>query len=117
MKRLLALAALAFATPAHADGFKNREIAFQVLNAADLIQTCHFISTGRGVEGNPIITSIMGETPSCRSLAAFKAGGGILHYLIAKELNKRDPEAAKWFQTVSIGVQGTVVAANFRLIF
>ncbi len=112
----LALSACA-ATPAHADAFTKREVAFQVLNAADAATTCHAVNSGQAVEGNPLISGVLGKRPSCGSLVAFKAATGALHWLIASEINKRDPNGAKWFQIVSIGVQGGVVAANLRFVF
>jgi len=66
MRRLLPLAAL-IATPAYADGFKNREIAWQVLNAADAAQTCHIVSRG-GSEANPLARAIIGREPSSGAL-------------------------------------------------
>lgn len=113
-----ALAALALvATPAHADGFTNREIALQALNVVDTVQTCHFLSTGRAVEGNPVITGILGKHPKCGELVAFKIGFGALHWFVADRINRSDPKAAKVFQIVSIGIQGGVVAANMRFVF
>lgn len=116
MKRLLPLAAL-IATPAYADGFENREIAFQVLNAADAAQTCHIVSTGRGVEANPIARAVIGRKPSCATIFGFKAASGVAHYAIADFLRDRDPQAAKVFQIMTIVIQGGVVAANMRFVF
>lgn len=100
------------ATPAHADGFKNREIAFQALNAIDAAQTCQFIGSGRGSELNPLL----GKHPSCPKVIGFKLATGVIHYLIADHLNDRNPKAAKVFQIVSIVVQAGGVALNFRLV-
>lgn len=105
------------AQPAYADGFKDREIAFQVLNAADAATTCHAVGSGQAIEGNPLAAAIIGKRPSCGSVIAFKAANGALHWLIASELNKRDPKLAKTVQIVSIVVQGGVVAANLRFVF
>ncbi len=112
MKRALAALAL-IATPAHADGFQTREIAFQALNAADAAQTCHIVGTGRGVELNPLL----GRHPSCGKVIAFKAGVGVLHYLLADYFRDRDPRAARIFQIATIAIQGGVVTANMRLVF
>ncbi len=114
MKRALAaLALLASCQPAYADSFQTREIAFQALNAADAAQTCHIVGTGRGVELNPIL----GRHPKCGEVIAFKAGVGVLHYLLADYLRDRDPRAARLFQIATIAVQGGVVAANLRFTF
>ncbi len=32
-------------------------------------------------------------------------------------MNKHDPAVAKWFQRVSIGIMGGLVAANLRFTF
>jgi len=115
MRRLLPLAAL-IATPAYADGFANREIAWQVLNAADAAQTCHIVSRG-GSEANPLARAIIGRTPSCGTTVGFKLASGVLHYVIADHLRDRDPKAAKVFQIVTLVVQGGVAAANMRFVF
>lgn len=107
------LAMLMLATPAHADGFKNREIAFQALNAIDAVQTCHTVGSGRAVEANPLL----GRNPSCGKVIGFKVASGVLHYVIADHLRDRDPGAAKVFQIVSLVLQGGVVAANMRFVF
>ena len=114
----LALPLALIATPAHADAFTNREVAYQVLGAVDAAQTCTFIRTGRAVEANPIAVAVFGsDQPSCGQVIAFELVGGALHWVIASEINKRDPEAAKWFQIATIVVQGSVVAANLRFVF
>lgn len=119
----LALAAIPLAmlpSPASAEvnAFTKREIAYQVLGAVDAAQTCTFIRTGRAVEANPIAVAVFGsDQPSCGQVIGFKLVGGALHWVIASEINKRDPEAAKWFQIATIVVQGGVVAANLRFVF
>jgi len=105
------------ATPAHADAFTEREIAFQVLNMADAATTCHAVNSGQAIEGNPLIAGILGKRPKCGELIAFKAAAGALHWVIAAEINKTDPKLAKWLQIASIGIQGGVVAANLRFVF
>jgi hypothetical protein len=112
MKYLIALA-LATPTAAHADAFTNREIAFQVLNMADAATTIDCLNRDVCHETNPIL----GRRPTTGGILAFKAAEGALHYFIARELNKRDPKAARIFQTVSIVFQGGVVASNLRFTF
>lgn len=109
---LIPLALLA-ATPAHADAFTNREVAFQVLNAADTIETCHVLATGKGYEANPLI----GKHPSCGRLVGIKAVSGAVHWFVADRINRIDPEFAKWFQIITNAIQGAVVAANLRVVF
>lgn len=115
--RFLALALAACATPAYADAFRDREIVYQVLGAADAATTCHAVNSGQAIEGNPLVSAVIGKRPSCGGVIAFKAATGVLHWLIAREINKRDPNGAKVFQVVSIGVQGGVVVANLRFVF
>ena len=112
MIRLALLLAL-IPTPALADGFTNREIAFQVLNAADAAQTCDFLRRGTAHELNPLY----GKHPSCAKVVAFKAIGGGIHYALVSKINETDPELAKWVQIITIAVQGGVVAANLRFAF
>ena len=107
-------ACLMLSTPSHAlDAWQKRQVAFHTLNAIDVIQTCHVLQSGKGFEANPIF----GRNPSCSTLVAAKIGGSILHQIIAAELRKRDEEAAKLFQLVTIGVQGGVVVWNFTVVF
>lgn len=106
----LAAATALTATPALADGFKDREVAFQVLNAADTIETCVALGNGRAQESNPFL----GKHPSCGTVVGFKLGAGVLHYAVAKLLT---PKQAKVFQIVTIVGQGAVVAANLRFAF
>lgn len=113
-KLLSGIAVIALTTsPACADGFEKREIAFQALNAIDAAQTCHIVGSGRGYELNPLL----GKHPSCGKVVGVKLATGLVHYLIADHLNDRNPKAAKAFQIVSIVVQGGVVAANFQFVF
>ena len=112
MKRLLPLAALV-ASPAYADGFKDREIAYQLLNAVDAAQTIDCLKREVCVELNPIY----GRDPTPGKIIGVKVVGGVLHYVIARFIHDRDPKGAKVFQIVTIVVQGGVVAANFRFTF
>ena len=113
MKYLLAAVAILAAQPAHADAFRDRQTAFQALSAIDAAQTCYALETGRGREMNPIL----GSKPSCPKVIAFKLGATVLHEVIAREIDKHDPDAARVFQIASIVIQGGVVAANFRIVF
>lgn len=111
-KVLTAVALLAATTPAYADAFQNREVAYQVLNVADAVQTCALTAKGYR-ELNPLI----GSNPSCGKVIGVKVGFGVLHYVISRALEDRNPDAAKVFQIATIVVQGGVVAANLRFVF
>lgn len=112
--RLLAIIAILISTPAHADAFRDREIAWQALNALDAAQTCYAVGTGRGHEGNPLARAVIGKYPSCPAVIGFKAANGALHLALAHALPERE---ARLFQIASLVVQGGVVAANFRVVF
>lgn len=86
------------------------EYVWQGLNAIDAVETCVFLRSGRAQEANPLL----GRHPSCGKVVAFKAGAGVLHYLIADSL---DPEARRIFEIVSIAVQGGIVAWNAQFVF
>jgi hypothetical protein len=114
MKLPLAALFLFLATPVHAlDSWEKRQVAYHTLNAIDTIQTCHVLQSGKGYELNPIF----GKTPDCGTLVAAKIGGSILHQIISSELRKHDEKAAKLFQIISIGFQGSVVVWNFSVVF
>ena len=110
MRYLLATLALT-ATPAHAN--TEREIAFQVLNAADAIETCDFLHRGVAHELNPLV----GKHPSCETVIAYKVAAGGVHYFLVWELEKRDPKLAKVVDILTIALQGGVVVANLRFVF
>jgi len=110
IKALTILSLLLAATPARADGFKDREIIFQSLNAVDAIQTCSFLARGTARELNPIL----GSNPSCEKVIGFKIAAGALHYLVSKTLRHHDEKAAKIFQITTIGIQGAVVTWNMQ---
>lgn len=114
---LCSTVATLFTVPARADGFADREIVYQALNAIDAAQTCHIINSGKGIEGNPAVRLFIGKNPSCEKVIGFKLVSGLAHYLFAKHLNNSNTNAAKGFQIVSIVIQGGVVVANFKIVF
>jgi hypothetical protein len=114
MKKLLTVLLLSLAAPSYAlDAWEKRQITYHTLNAVDTIQTCHILQSGKGYELNPVF----GRNPDCGTLVAAKIGASILHQIIATELRKRDERAAKLFQIITIGVQGSVVVWNFSVVF
>jgi hypothetical protein len=117
MKRHLILASflisLGLSSPARADAFTMREIAFQALNLADAAQTISCLDRNVCHEGNPLF----GSNPSTAKVLGIKAGFGVLHYAVARLLNDRNPRAARIFQIATIAIQGGVVAANLRFTF
>ena len=112
MRKLLPLLAL-IPSPALAEPWQKWETGYQILNATDAVQTCRFLADGRAYELNPIL----GRHPSCGAVVGFKIGTGVLHYLLVREVAKRDPNAAKWVAVASVALQGGVVFANLRFVF
>ncbi len=92
---------------------KKMEIIFQSLNAIDAVQTIDCLNREICYEVNPLL----GKYPSTEKIIAIKATSGIIHYIITKELYKRNPKSARIFQYVTIGIQGSVVVANMRFVF
>ena len=89
------------------------EIAFQVLNATDAIQTCALVSGGRASEGNPLF----GKHPSCAKVFGIKAVAGTLQYLLWSKLRRDNPKAALNAARWAVIIQGAVVSANMRFVF
>ena len=92
---------------------KQLELAYQTLNVIDAVQTIDCLDRNVCRELNPLL----GRNPSAEKVIAFKAGGGIIHFLITRAIYERDPYLAKRFQVLSLVVQGGVVAANLRFAF
>lgn len=89
------------------------EIAFQVLNAADALETIYCTRRARCDEGNPII----GMHPSAGRIIAVKALAGVVHYAITRHLFKKRPEwVDEWVVTTTV-LQGGVVLWNLQHCF
>jgi hypothetical protein len=89
------------------------ETTYLALSAIDAAQTIRCLKRDLCEEGNPLF----GRHPSAGTLISGKLGGGILHYLLMNELNKRDPKVALRTAQISAGLQGGVVAMNARIAF
>lgn len=112
-RQALIAAALLSATPAAAKDVPDSEYVFQALNIIDGLQTIDCLKRDVCHEANPLL----GRNPSTGKLVAVKVGTGVIHYLIARRLYERNPRAAHLFETISIGIQGGIVAANLRFAF
>lgn len=88
-------------------------MVFLTLSAIDAIQTIDCLNRNVCYEANPIY----GRRPSTEKIIGIKVIGGVLHYLLIQELYKRDPKLTRTVQYISIGIQGSVVAANLRFSF
>lgn len=104
-------------SPDQRKAFRNREIAYHVLGAMDAATTCHAISSGQAVEGNPAAAALIGRRPSCGKVIAFKLAGSVVHHFIATKFFDQSVEKARQFQIVSLVIQGAVVGANMRFVF
>jgi hypothetical protein len=117
-KLLFTFMLLMIATPSKAaeptwEEMKKLELVFQSLNAIDAVQTIDCLNRQICYELNPL----MGKHPSTEKVIGFKVANGIIHYILTKEIYKRNPKSARTFQYISIGIQGSVVAANMRFAF
>jgi hypothetical protein len=95
---------------------RDREIVFQVLNAIDAVQTvtwCDRFPKNVKCEANPLF----GDHPSTGKIVGIKVVNGLLHYLITKRLEKRNPKYVEFWQVSTIVIQGGVVALNLRTAF
>jgi len=89
------------------------ETTYLALSAIDAAQTIRCLKRSLCEEANPIF----GKHPHAGTLIASKLGGGLLHYVLINELNKRDPRMALRTAQISAGLQGGVVAMNARIMF
>lgn len=111
MKRLLLSLALV-ATTAHAADWTvadtHRELAFTGLLVLDTLQTHDIAHAPTYQEENPIL----GSHPSNASINRYMLGCAIGHYLISRALPAED---RKYWQWLTIGVEGSIVAHNFYI--
>ena len=91
----------------------RREIAYQVLNAVDAVQTISCLERGVCHEMNPLL----GRSPSPGKVLAFKAASGGVHYLVTRLLEAEAPGAVNGWQITTIAIQGGVVAWNMQFVF
>lgn len=107
----------AFAVQARLDRVRKDatrwEIAFQVLNAVDTIQTIDCLQRNICTEANPLF----GKNPSAGKLIAAKGAVAVVHWLMFAKLRKDKPYLARTAARISVVLQGSVVAANARFTF
>jgi hypothetical protein len=106
---IILLCLTACATPAKwTKGDINREIAFQVLNVADIALTQKVLQDPNVREMNPFL----GDKPSAGRLAAFGAGVGISHALVTHYIK---PEWRPFWQWAGIVVKVGCIANNYSI--
>jgi hypothetical protein len=93
--------------------WKAWEYAFLVGSAVDTIDTAICRSRDTCIERSPLY----GRTPAWEKVVALKVGTSAAHYLIVREIAKRDPKVARIAAMVSAVVQGGVLVFNFRKEF
>ena len=89
------------------------ETTFLALSAVDAAQTIRCLKRDLCQEANPLF----GKHPSAATIVGSKLAGGLLHYALINDLNKRDPKLALRTAQISAGLQGGVVAMNARISF
>ena len=89
------------------------EIAFQVLNIVDAVETISCLERNRCREMNPLL----GHNPSAGKIIAVKAGSGVLHYMITRYLWKNHPSMVDEWAISTTVLQGGVVLWNLQHCF
>lgn len=89
------------------------EVAYQLFNLLDAVQTISCVHKLDCREMNPIL----GSRPSTGTILGFKAASGLLHYGVGRLLRKKDLDQALRFEVVSVSVQGIICGFNFRHSF
>lgn len=90
-------------------GDTQREIAFQVVNLADALQTSQIRKRADLVEGEPVARAFMGREPSARDTAVYFGSLAVSHFVIARLL----PDSWRpWFQGGTLVYSGTIVVRN-----
>lgn len=111
MKAFL-LALLLVASTAHAAEWTpadtHRELAFTGLLLLDTLQTHNIAHVPTYQEENPIL----GHHPSNAAVNRYMLGCAVGHYVISRLLPEQD---RRYWQWLTIGVEGSIVAHNFYI--
>jgi hypothetical protein len=89
------------------------EVAYQLFNLLDAVQTISCVHKSDCREMNPIL----GSRPSTGTVLGFKAASGLLHYGMSRILRRKDLDDALRFEVISVSVQGIICGLNFRHSF
>ena len=93
--------------------WKGWEYGFLGLSTVDMIDTAICRSRDSCVERSPLY----GRTPSPGRVIAIKTGANVVHFLLVREIAKRDPKAARIAAMVSTFAMAGVVGFNFHSEF
>jgi hypothetical protein len=91
------------------------ELAWQSIHAIDAIQTYRIANDPCFHEANPLTQSFIGENPSRRSVIGWAVGSAVGHALVTDYLMDHHPNAAKWWQTLTISISGLSVGNNYQI--
>ena len=87
----------------------RREIAFQLVNALDALQTDQIRARDDLVEVGPIARAAMGPEPSRSDVAVYFATRAVTHYFISRAI----PSSwRRYWQYATVANQGYVVVRN-----
>ncbi|MGE3690123.1 MAG: hypothetical protein AB7F98_01940 [Novosphingobium sp.] len=89
------------------------EVAWQLLNVLDIVQTISCSKRPSCEEGNPLF----GDRPSVGTVLAVKGGMAIAHYLLMRSAARRNWKTARTAEIGTILVQGVIDGLNFRYAF
>jgi hypothetical protein len=89
------------------------EVAYQTLNVIDAVQTIVCTQSGKCREANPLL----GSRPSIGKVILFKAGIGLLNFVVLEHTFKSNPEKAIKGAKVSTIIQAGMVTVNMRFAF
>jgi hypothetical protein len=98
--------------------YKAERIAMIVTAATDIITTRMAIINGRGKEGNPLLTPIVGETPSTMKLIGLKAAAiGLIEWGAAYHKRHGRHKLAKFLYHLASFSWGYASGFNLRFVF
>lgn len=90
----------------------RRQAAYTTILVIDAGQTADISNHDDISEANPVLRGLAGDNPSQGAVAGYFAAVGLAHYAISAAL---PPKHRRIWQHVTIGVNGAVVANNFRI--
>lgn len=96
---------------------RGERIALYVTAAADVLTTRHAITQG-ATEGNPLLSPLVGRTPSTVQLVAVKAGAiALIEWLAARARQRGNYKLAKALYQLAAIPWGLVSGFNLRFAF
>lgn len=96
------------------DKSKNMAITWQVLHVIDTIQTYECVhKTKHCYETN----FLLGKHPTKSDIIGWSLTSSVFHWVISRELAKKNPQAGILFQIGTIGHKTKTVISNARIIW